>query len=152
MNYIGHAGTQYWAAERLLQVSDLGLLTNTGRFPLLVPMTCLDGYFIWPKPPGNDYASLGESMVRLPNGGAIASWSPSGYGVVHGHDWLNRLLYRKLLIDGVRQVGAATTQAKLEMYAATGSYRDLVETYTLFGDPALQIQAPYWQYFPLVSR
>jgi hypothetical protein len=152
VNYVGHAGTQYWAAEKLLRIQDVATLTNAGRLPLMVPMTCLDGYYIWPKPPGQDYSSLGESIVRKQGGGAIASWSPTGYGSPFGHDFLDRGLFEALFFDGVTQLGPATTQAKLYLYSNSGGFRDLLDTYLLFGDPALRLAVRHLVYLPLIQK
>ncbi len=152
VSYFGHAGTQYWSAEELLSVTDLAQLTNQDRFPIMVPMTCLDGYFIWPSPPGQDYSSLGESIVRQPNGGAIASWSPTGYGEEEGHSLLDEEFFQALFVTGTRLLGVATTQAKLKMFAQTSNYQSLIDTYVLFGDPALEVPVPANIYLPLVLK
>jgi uncharacterized repeat protein (TIGR01451 family) len=141
VNYVGHALYLFWADwdEQLFHVDSVPALANAGRLPFMVPMTCLDGYYTHPSPPGNDISSLGESIVRAPNGGAIASWSPTGFGLTSGHDFLNRGLFEALFLNGVARLGPATTQGKLYLYSNTGGYRDLIDTYTLFGDPALQL-------------
>ncbi len=134
VNYVGHASYQWWAHENLLHVNDIPSLTNTQRLPFMAPMTCYDGFFHAPGIP-----SLGESIVRAPGGGAIASWSPTGLGVAMGHDYLNRGLYQAIFFDDVVQLGPATTQGKLYLYSHTGGYRELLDTYLLFGDPALAL-------------
>ncbi|MBN1812163.1 MAG: DUF11 domain-containing protein, partial [Anaerolineae bacterium] len=135
VNYIGHAGNQQWAAERLLRVQDVGVLTPNDRFPIMLPMTCLEGYFAYPALP-----SLAESVVRATDKGAVASWSPAGYGVVHGHEELNKGFFEAVFFDGVRQLGAATYLGKLRLYMS-GANLDQIDTYHLFGDPALHINA-----------
>jgi len=139
VNYVGHASVQLWAQEQLLRLSDVPALTNTGRLPLMTPMTCVEGYFIYPSPAGADGSSLAETIVRPAQTGAIASWSPTGMGLTIGHDYLNRGLYQAIFFDDVIRVGAATTQGKLYLYANTGDYRDLLDTYVLLGDPALRL-------------
>ncbi len=140
VNYAGHGATTYWAQEQLLSLPAItSSLTNAGRLPLIVPMTCSEGYYIYPGSATVDRSCLAESIVRVPGQGAIASWSPAGWGLAAGHDFLNRGLFEALFFDGVDQLGPATTQAKLYLYANTGDYRDLLDTYILFGDPALQL-------------
>jgi uncharacterized repeat protein (TIGR01451 family) len=136
VNYIGHAYLSYWAAEQLLRIQDISVLTNADRLPLMVPMTCLEGYYIHPSPPGSDYSSFGEAIVRAAGRGAVASWSPAGMGVATGHDFLNRGLFLALFADDVIRLGPATTEAKLFLYSQTGLYRELLDTYLLLGDPA----------------
>jgi len=48
-------------------------------------------------------------------------------------------LYDAIFADYIQQLGAATTKAKLHLYQNTGSHRDLIDTYVLFGDPAQEL-------------
>jgi hypothetical protein len=153
VNYIGHASQQFWTFEHILDMTDIPGLTNAGRLPLVVPMTCLDGYYIHPSPPGSDYSCVAETFVRAPAGGAIASFSPTGMGVAQGHEFLNKGLFTALFYDGVRQLGPATTAAKYHLYSNTAAHRELLDTYLLFGDPALALtQVQYWSYLPIIFR
>lgn len=137
--YSGHAAIDFWASEHLLDVADARALANVDRLPFAVPMTCLEGYYIHPSRIDLDLSSLAETMVRNSTGGAIASWSPTGMGLFDGHSYLDRALFQALFHDGNYRLGPATTQAKLALYAGTGGYRDLLDTYLLLGDPALAL-------------
>jgi uncharacterized repeat protein (TIGR01451 family) len=144
VNYIGHGSYTYWAngtSDRLFGMQDISALTNINRLPFMIPMTCLEGYFVMPSPPGMDLSNLGETIVRTQGKGAIASWSPTGFGVATGHDFLNKGLFRALFFDGIARLGPATTQGKLYLYSNTSGYQDLFDTYILFGDPALALHA-----------
>jgi uncharacterized repeat protein (TIGR01451 family) len=57
-----------------------------------------------------------------------------------GHDYLNKGFFQAALLDGVRELGAAADTGKAWL-SATGNYTDLLETYHLFGDPALRLNA-----------
>jgi hypothetical protein len=103
-------------------------------------MTCADGYFFWPSKPGVDYSALEETIVRISGKGAIASFSPSGYGLSSGHDFLNQSLFNDLFNNNQTQLGYISTHAKYSLYANTTAYRDLIDTYLLFGDPAVKLQ------------
>ncbi len=139
VNYVGHAFLTTWADESLLTRNDIATLTNADRLAFISPMTCLDGYFIHPSRPGLNLSSLGESIVNAAGKGAIASFSPTGLGTSSGHDYLDRGLFEAIFLDDITQLGPATTQAKLFLYANTGGYRDLLETYLLLGDPATRL-------------
>jgi uncharacterized repeat protein (TIGR01451 family) len=141
VNYIGHASISAWAAEAVFSTSQIPLLTNSAKWPIMLPMACLDGYYINPiTASGTD--GLGESIVRVGGKGAIASWSPTGLGVVQGHHFLDEGFFQALFFDGVRNLGAVTTAGKLYLVNhGGGSHLDLLDTYTLFGDPALRINA-----------
>lgn len=140
VHYSGHGTTQQWAGEGLLRVADMPALANGSLLPLFLPMTCAEGYFVWPSPAGGDLSGLGESLVRHGSGGAIASWSPAGYGLSGGHALLDDSLFEHLFNQQHVQLGYLTSQAKFDLYAITSAYNDLIETYTLFGDPALHLK------------
>ncbi len=153
VHYSGHGSTQDWAVEDLLNINDLSALTNGSKLPFIIPMTCADGYFIWPQA---SYSSLGESIVRLNGGGAIASWSPTGFGLSSGHELLDESLFSNLFIFNNTQIGYLTTNAKYHLYATSSNFNDLIETYILFGDPALKLQVlpntRQLYYLPMMSR
>jgi hypothetical protein len=154
VHYLGHGGVQDWASESLLKETDITLLTNGSKLPFIIPLTCSEGYFIFPSPAGADYSSIGETFVRINGKGAIASWSPTGWGSSKGHDLLDRSVYSDLFISNQTQLGYLTTHAKYYLYAKGIGYYELIETYILFGDPALRLQAVsiYPIFLPLVVK
>ncbi|MBN1920286.1 MAG: DUF11 domain-containing protein [Anaerolineae bacterium] len=136
VNYVGHSAFQYWASEQLINLSAIAGLTNTQALPFIMPMTCYEGYYV--RPSGTtDASSVGESFVRKSGGGAIASWSPTGLGVANGHDIINKAFFQAVFYEDLITFGPATTLSKL---ALTGMGHDeLIDTYVLFGDPALKL-------------
>ena len=139
VNYIGHAGYTEWGdpdPQSLLTSADIPLLTNGGKLPVVLAMTCYEGYFHSPY-----IVSLAESIIRKEGGGAISSWSPSGAGVASGHDYLNRGFFRAFFHNGALTVGAATIVGKTTLWAS-GYNSDLLDTYLIFGDPALIFSRP----------
>lgn len=139
VNYAGHGATQLWAGERLLQLNSLPSLNNVDKLPFLVPMTCLEGYFIIPSPPDNNFEALSEALVRHPDGGAIASWSATGLGLASGHDYLDRGIFEAVFYRDIIELGPATAYAKGYLAASSQFFNDLLDTYTLFGDPATRL-------------
>jgi len=147
LNYIGHASINYWANEWLLVTSshpdrmddlaynDLVSMTNSNQLPILLSMTCLDGYWIYPA---LDRPSLAVNLLRKPDGGVAAAYSPTGLGVAQGHDILNRAFFDALYDQGVQELGSTVASSKVALYA-TGQNLDLVHTYTIFGDPAMRL-------------
>ena len=135
IHFTGHASIPYWASEKLLSVTSIASLTNTDTYPLFLPMTCQEGYFIRPTVP-----SLAESLVRVSGKGAIASFSPAGFGLANGHDILAQGIYQAFFNDGTTQFGAATTFAKFYLAANGPGFGDLIDTYNLLGDPASQLK------------
>lgn len=152
VSYIGHGTKTYWAEERLMDIAGLNGLTNSGKLPVLLPMTCDEGYFIQPNED-----SLGEASVRQPGVGAVASWSPTGFGLATGHDLLEKGLFLSIFHGGTNRLGAATTQSKLYLaaHAAPGQYADLIDTFLLLGDPALRLKTEPVKrslYLPLITH
>jgi len=142
VNYIGHSSTQFWAWEYFFDLADIGLLFNAEKLPMMLPMTCLDGYFIIPSSVGEDYSSLGESILRAEDKGAIASWSPTGMGLALGHHYLDQGFFTAVFSDTISEIGTATYLGKLNLYESTTGYRDLMDTYVLFGDPFMKLNLP----------
>ena len=136
VNYIGHGAERQWAdGEGFLATGDVAGLTNLNKYPIISAMTCKEGYYINPQL-GNSYEALAEVITRAENKGAVASWSPTGNSVATGHDIINRELFVAIFSDLVPRMGQATQQSLLELWAS-GTYLDLIDTYLLFGDPAL---------------
>ena len=144
LNYIGHGAINRWSGESILDTDDILWLDNAERLPLALSMTCLDGY--WTHPgiiPGNlVLQSLMEEALRANARGVIASFSPTGFGLVTGHDALHRGFYDAVFRQGIWRLGEATDIAKLNLFA-TGVNFDLIHTFTIFGDAALRLPSPY---------
>lgn len=152
INYTGHASINLWASEKLFQTSSVPGLSNTGKYPFFVAMTCQEGYFIKPNAAAQNYPSVAETVVRASQKGAIASYSPTGYGLASGHDILSQGLYLALFRDHAT-LGAAVTASKVYLLTNGPSYTDLIDTYMLFGDPALRLKEPPYQvFFPLMEK
>jgi len=140
VSYFGHATHNRWAQENLLDIPAIGSLSNGDRLPVMVPMTNQEGYFVHPSSIASDYSCLAESIVRAAGRGAVASWSATGLGVATGHSILAEGLFDAVFAGGMRRLGPAATQAKILLFGAGSGYLDLIDTYTLFGDPALALQ------------
>ncbi len=147
IHYSGHATPFQWANDVLLYTSDVTSLDNAGHLPFVVSMTCSVGYFIFPSMP-----ALGEVLLIEPQNGAVATWSPAGLGVQSGHDVLDQGLFRAFFQLHLAPVGLATTSAKLYLYSSTDLHRDLIDTYLLFGDPAMSLQLSQLTYLPTINR
>jgi hypothetical protein len=149
--YIGHASVQNWAHERIflyhlddptnpydMYYSDIDALNNDDQLPIVLSMDCLDGYWFHPilQP------SLAELFIRSAGHGAVATFSPTGLGVGSGHYSLMQGFFATVYHDGIWELGAAALGAKLQLYTA-GYFSEMIQTYTIFGDPALKIPSPY---------
>ena len=137
VNFIGHGYTSGWTDLGLLRTDYVDSLTNAIMPTIILAMTCKEGYFINPTSTNG----LGEVITRAEGKGAVASWSPTGNGVVTGHDFLNRGFYNAFFIDGVDTIGEAIQAGKFDLWSVGGNL-DLLDTYILFGDPATVMLRP----------
>ncbi len=150
VQFTGHASWQQWATERFFHLDDLSALHNGRRLPVVVEMTCFTGAFQRPEP------TLDESLVMLSGGGAVATWGSTGLGMSTGHTHLSEGFFRTTLVEKVDTVGEAALAGKLNL-VANGQNLDLVDTFTLLGDPALRLNrdiVPWAEqiFLPLVLR
>lgn len=137
VNFIGHGDYIGWADERLFWTADVPALTNGGKLPVVIAMTCREGYYAFNDTSGA-HDSVAEVVTRAEGRGAVASWSPTGLGIATGHDHLNRGFFDAIFSEGVGTVGAGTAAGKLRLWQ-TGGNLDLLDTYLLFGDPATRM-------------
>ena len=80
---------------------------------------------------------MDETLLRSIGKGAVATWSPTGQGVASGHDLLDAGFFSAIYQDNVLSIGMAANQAKYYLYANSSLHRELIDTYILFGDPAM---------------
>jgi len=158
INYIGHGAYSQWAGRddnqslsgHLLKTAEVSGLTNDGKYPVILSMSCFEGMFHFPHLEGSPYEAMAEVVTKADEKGAIASWSPTGAGLAAGHDILNKGFFNAVFKNGVQTIGEATLKGKLDLWA-TGSNLDLVDTFMLFGDPALTIAIRrYKNFMPLI--
>jgi hypothetical protein len=149
--YTGHSSLRQWAAERLFHVDDVAALTNGPRLPVAAQMTCFTAAFHSPV-----YDTLDESLLRATNGGVVAAWGATGLGVSTGHSSLADGFVDSLY-NNQTNLGMAAISGKLRVVAHQPAYLDLVDTFTLLGDPATipNREPVLWSHFiylPVIRR
>ena len=132
--YNGHASVRQWAAERFFHRDDVAGLYNAGQLPVLLEMTCFTGLFH--EPSGT---TLDETLLRTAGGGAVAVWGATGLGVATGHQQLAQGFLAATFQRPAGTIGAAALAGKLQLVASGSSALDLVDTFTLLGDPAMTL-------------
>ncbi|HWC77982.1 MAG TPA: C25 family cysteine peptidase, partial [Blastocatellia bacterium] len=128
VNFTGHGSVTVWTGAGLLTAADGAALTNTNRLPLMLMLTCLNGY-------SHDASvqSLGEAMLLAPNG-ASAVWTSTGMTEPEFQRLMAVRLFQQLSGASGR-IGELMLQAK----SAT-SDRDVRRTWILLGDPSMQFR------------
>jgi hypothetical protein len=145
--FTGHASWHQWDFDRLFHSDDVAGLTNGGWLPVGLEMTCFTGSFQIPNS-----ETLDEALVRHAGGGAVAVWGATGLGLSSGHENLADGFLSTIYQAG-QTLGDAAWAGKRSL---VGSY-DLVDTYTLLGDPATRLNTtvrpwPVHVYVPAMQR
>jgi hypothetical protein len=132
VHFLGHGGAFIWRVgppADLFTLDDVSNLTNAGRYPMVLAMTCFSAPF---DNPTED--SIGERFLRESDRGAVAVFAAS---------WTNSPNPRnsQTLIDELlkpdQPIGDAIVAAKAGVPDPT-----FVQMYNLLGDPALILARP----------
>ena len=140
IQWVGHGSEFRWGSISMFNIYDVAALDPNGTWPFSVHYTCRTGYFINRK--AQTYQSLGETLLLTDKRGSVADLSPSGWHIGGALLTLNEAVTLAVFRDRIRPVGDAVDQAKLTYFANTGSFRDVIDTTILFGDPALKLRTP----------
>jgi hypothetical protein len=135
VNYSGHGNVKWWGAwtgGSIFERSHVNALSNTNKLPVVTLADCLNGYFVGTE------TSMAEAFLRRPDQRAVAIWAATSLGYASGHQALIGSFYDAIFQDNVYELGAATWQAKIE----NPSQGELIETFVLFGDPAMELGIP----------
>jgi Peptidase family C25 len=139
-NYSGHGSVQVWASESIFSTGDVATLSNSGKLPFVVAMTCLNGFFGYPE--GWAFPSLAEVLLRGSNNGAVAAFMSAGMTEPEGQRVLDQALYEGIYKRDLRTLGSAISYAKQELVANSVGLGEMGKTFLLFGDPAMRLKVP----------
>ncbi len=141
INYTGHGSTSSWATSGFSS-NNVANLTNTGKLPFIFSVACVNGNFV------NSYC-FAEAWMRAEYNdqpsGAIAtlmstinqSWSPP----MRGQDEMNDILSEAYGDNIKRTFGGISMNGCMNMNDVYGSAGDdMTDTWTIFGDPSLEIR------------
>jgi hypothetical protein len=130
VNYFGHGSVTVWTGAGLLDSDLASNLTNQNAPSFFVMMTCLNGYT------HDAYIdSLAESLLKAPNGGAMAVWASSGFTEPEPQFAMSTQFYRQVFGASSMRIGDAFKPAKSAI-----SDPDVRRTWMLFGDPSMRIR------------
>jgi Peptidase family C25/Lamin Tail Domain len=129
VNYQGHGNVNVWSGASIFTNGDAHALTNGNRLPLVIVADCLNGLFDDPVLEG-----LAETLLKAPNGGAVATYASSGDTIPDGQQEMSVRVYQLLFGAQSMALGDVTKQAK----TATNDL-DVRRTWILLGDPSMKI-------------
>ncbi len=129
-HYFGHSGPAAWTFRGLFGSTDADRLTNHHSPTVALQWGCWGGYHSVPQ-----FDTLSHRLLLGGAHGAAAVLGASSLTEVASDRELARRVYQHLSIPGTR-LGDAIQLAKSDLGA---SYRDVLLSMTLLGDPALVI-------------
>ena len=130
IGYAGHGSLSSWSNSTVFRNADVQQLTNANNLFLFLPMNCLNGAF---ADAVSD--SLGEVILRHPNGGAVLTWSSSGLTYPDMQEPMSIRFFQAIGNKEFERVGDAIKASK----AATSDHNVRL-SWILLGDPTLKVR------------
>ena len=146
--YAGHGGRVVWAHEIMLDAKSVTKkFRETDKLPFLLVLSCYNGYFDKPGTP-----SMAEELLRLPKSGIIGMLSATRLTYGSGNDALNKIIFDDIFKRNLRGLGEIAFNSKLELLITDGLGQfEVMQQYTLFGDPATRIAMADYEITPQVE-
>jgi hypothetical protein len=157
VNYVGHGSTQHWAHEGIFYTKDdIPRLSNDQKLPVMVLMTCLNGYFVvpdWWDPVQELWLpnwSLAEEMLLATNPatqeptGAVAVFASTGMTDAQVQKLLDEGFVEATFQGGFTRLGQVAHYAKQTLLGNSTDQEDTANSFSLMGDPAMTtgVQSP----------
>lgn len=133
LTYVGHGSVDLWSAKSFFGSDNLAEIKNGERLPILFTPTCLNGFFYHPFAD-----SLAEQFLFKSDGGIIAGIVPTGVSFSSAQSELMYAIFVELFEHRSATLGEAFTRAKQKLDADSPELREVIETFVLLGDPALE--------------
>ncbi|MDA1191751.1 MAG: C25 family cysteine peptidase, partial [Candidatus Poribacteria bacterium] len=145
--YAGHGGRLVWAHEIIFDNPGIRTLQpSDGRFPLMFVLSCNNGFFDAPADP-----AMSEVLLRLPETGIIGMIAATRLTFGSGNDALNRIIFDDIFQRKVRSFGEIAFNTKTRLMVDQGlSHLEVMQQYSLFGDPASNLQIADLEFRPEV--
>ena len=134
MSYFGHGSVTQLGKDSLFSNQDGEALRNGDRLPIMVNITCLAGLFSHPQA-----VSLSEVMLFNPRGGAVAALGATSLTLPVDQALLSSALVEQLLVSPDARLGDLLLGAQRTLPAERAGALEVMDTFLLFGDPALQL-------------
>lgn len=130
VNYSGHGASGSWSGE-YINLNDAAALTNAPNYTIFNMLTCMNGYFL-----RTDFDSLGEALLKAPNGGAVAVWASTGKTTPDVQEVLATRFYNQLNLGVMTRFGDLIKDAKQNVIGG----RDVRLSWALLGDPTMKVR------------
>ncbi len=140
-NYYGHGGGGQW--DLVFTNDDIYQLTNQGRLPLIISVTCYTAHF-------DNQDIFGEIFNKVPGKGSIGFFGSSGLTFWDAGVQINKELFDQIFNYKDYVFGNAVMYSKANV-PQFGYYLSQVALLTLLGDPALELAIPKYPDFAVNS-
>jgi hypothetical protein len=138
VSYFGHGSVTQWGKDNLFTVKDGAALTaRGGALPVVLNFTCLTGLFTHPT-----VQSLAETLLWQADAGAVAVLAPTSLTLGADQSFLSEALVNAYLANPTGRLGDLVLKAWQAMPTGEAGARDVLQTFLLFGDPALTVVQP----------
>lgn len=141
VNYIGHGSSRQMADEKVFLESNVGLLDNGDRLPLMCAFSCTIGDF-----DNASAKSLAEKLLLKNDGGVIGCIAASQVTYIHTNFSLDFNMFDEIFPEepgSAAPLGAALIAAKSRTLPNPNQFQvENNDKYNLMGDPALQPAIP----------
>jgi uncharacterized repeat protein (TIGR01451 family) len=132
VHFFGHGGPQVWTDEGLLTSAEASTMKSPEA--VVLHRACLTQLYQY-----LGGASLGESLMLNPEGGALASFGPAGITNTKVQQVLFDRLYDEMLASPGIPLGEAIRRAKRTALGDDVDAFYAVEGFNLLGDPAIRL-------------
>ncbi len=132
--YFGHGSVDIWGKDRLFAIDDVSQLNNQEMVPLIINLSCLTGYYIHPQ-----NISLVEALLSQKNGGSLAMIAPTSLTFQSYQSILSAAFAYELQSDMNQRLGDMMKLTWRAMDPADSASLEVMQTFLLFGDPAMVI-------------
>ena len=137
-SYFGHGSLTQLGKDGLFTSADAVALENGDLTPIVVNITCLAGLFTHPS-----VESLAEVMLWNVSGGAVAGLSATSLTLPQFQKYLSEALVDEWINNPAGRLGDALLGAQRRMPVDAGTpVTEVLDTFLLFGDPALVLLNP----------
>ena len=130
VNYSGHGSAGIWATPAFFTTADVQLLSNAAHPSIFNMLTCFNGLFLRPNAD-----SLGEALLKAPNGGAAATWASTTETTPDYQLTMGARFYSDVAAGNIERMGDLIRDSKSVIAGSDVGY-----SWALLGDPALKVR------------
>ncbi len=132
VNYYGHGGGYQW--DLVFHNDDIYMLTNGGRLPLILSVTCYTAHF-------DNQNVFGEQFNEVPGKGSIGFFGNSGLTYWNVGKNIDNLIFDEFFNERNYITGNVFMNAKVRL-PAIGYNTSQIALLTYLGDPLLKLALP----------